>query len=105
MVPVTPPNVVEHAEASFRRIRKIDQSHPAALDFYRTYFTAKGETGKLMTMLKSAEKTAQTTGRGRREPGEKSISIEIAELAEAQNNPEKAIEAWKQHLRQDPTSV
>jgi len=95
-------NDLDQAEEYFRRIRKIDQSHPAALDFYRTYFTAKGETGKLMTMLKSAEKAAP---RARSDSGEKSISIEIAELAEAQNNPEKAIEAWKQHLRQDPTSV
>ncbi|HEY6035941.1 MAG TPA: hypothetical protein VIV58_16815, partial [Kofleriaceae bacterium] len=95
-------NDLDQAEEYFRRIRKIDQSHPAALDFYRTYFTAKGETGKLMTMLKSAEKAAPRT---RSDSGEKSISIEIAELAEAQNNPEKAIEAWKQHLRQDPTSV
>ena len=53
-------------------------------------------------MLKSVEKGAP---RGRSESGEKSISLEIAELAEAQNNPEKAIEAYKQHLRQDPTSV
>ena len=37
--------------------------------------------------------------------GARRSAIEIAELAEAQNNPEKAIEAWKQHLRQDPTST
>ncbi|MEO8841840.1 MAG: tetratricopeptide repeat protein [Kofleriaceae bacterium] len=99
-------NDLDQAEEYFRRIRKIDQAHPAALDFYRTYYTAKGETGKLMTLLKSAEKSSQATSRGpRSDSGEKSISIEIAELAEAQNNPEKAIEAWKQHLRTEPTSV
>ncbi|HEY0252267.1 MAG TPA: hypothetical protein VGC41_12115, partial [Kofleriaceae bacterium] len=95
-------NELDTAEEYFRRIRKIDQAHPAALDFYRAYYTAKGETGKLMTMLKSAEKSAP---RPRSDSGEKSISIEIAELAEQQNNLEKAIEAWKQHLRQEPTSV
>ncbi|HEX7702422.1 MAG TPA: hypothetical protein VF403_16900, partial [Kofleriaceae bacterium] len=95
-------NDLDQAEEYFRRIRKIDQAHPAALDFYRTYYTAKGETGKLMTLLKSAEKSSP---RPRNDSGEKSISIEIAELAEAQNNPEKAIEAWKQHLRSEPTSV
>ncbi len=31
------------------------------------------------------------------------IGVEIAELAEAQQNPEKAIEAWKQLLRTDPS--
>ncbi len=92
----------EGAEEYFRRIRKLDPAHPAALDFYRAYYTAKGETGKLMAMLKQVEKGP---ARSRGDSGEKSISIEIAELAEAQNNPEKAIEAWKQHLRTDPTSV
>ena len=98
-------NDLDQAEEYFRRIRKIDPAHPAALDFYRTYYTAKGETGKLMTLLKSAEKSAAAGGGRAATRGEKSISIEIAELAEAQNNPEKAIEAWKQHLRADPTSV
>ncbi len=95
-------NDLDQAEEYFRRIRKIDQAHPAALDFYRAYYTAKGETGKLMTLLKAADKPER---RPRSDSGEKSLSIEIAELAEQQNNPEKAIEAWKQHLRQDPTSV
>src|SRR5947209_3816382 len=53
-------------------------------------------------MLKSVEKGSP---RSREASGEKSISIEIAELAESQNNLEKAIEAWKQHLRADPTSL
>jgi tetratricopeptide (TPR) repeat protein len=92
---------LDGAEAYFQRIRRVEPAHPAALDFYRTYYTAKGDTGKLMAMLKQAEKG----GRSRGDTSEKSISIQIAELAEQQNNPEKAIEAWKQHLRQDPSSV
>ncbi|HUJ60611.1 MAG TPA: tetratricopeptide repeat protein, partial [Kofleriaceae bacterium] len=94
---------LDQAEEYFRRIRKLDPAHPAALDFYRAYYAAKGETGKLMAMLKQVEKGAPS--RARSDSGEKSISIEIAELAEAQNNPEKAIEAWKQHLRGDPGSL
>ncbi|HEY5945427.1 MAG TPA: tetratricopeptide repeat protein, partial [Kofleriaceae bacterium] len=96
-------NDLDQAEEYFRRIRKLDSSHPAALDFYRAYYSAKGESGKLISLLKQAEKGAPP-GRARSETGDKSISVEIAELAEAQNNPEKAIEAWKQHLRQDPAS-
>ena len=92
---------LDGAEEFFRRIRKHDASHPVALDFYRQYYAAKGETGKLMSMLKQVEKGP----RSREGSGEKSISLEIAELAEAQNNPEKAIEAYKQHLRADPASV
>ncbi|MGE5183911.1 MAG: tetratricopeptide repeat protein, partial [Acidobacteriota bacterium] len=93
---------LDGAEEYFRRIRKHDAAHPVALDFYRQYYAAKGETGKLMAMLKQVEKGGP---RSREGSGERSISIEIAELAEAQNNPEKAIEAWKQHLRADPGSV
>jgi len=92
---------LEHAEEYFRRIRKLEPAHPAALDFYRAYYSAKGESGKLISLLKQVEKGSPRTREG---SGEKSISIEIAELAEAQNNPEKAIEAWKQHLRQQPNS-
>ena len=96
---------LDQSEEYFRRIRKVDPAHPAALDFYRAYYTAKGESGKLMTLLKSVEKGAPRSRGPSEAPGEKSISIEIAELAEAQNNPEKAIEAWKQHLRADPAST
>ncbi len=92
---------LDQAEEYFRRIRKHDAGHPAALDFYRQYYAAKGESGKLISMLKQVEKGPRSRG----STGEMSISIEIAELAEQQNNLEKAIEAWKQHLRAQPTSV
>src|SRR4051812_11524478 len=96
-------NELDQAEEYFRRVRKIDPAHPAALDFYRVYYPAKGENQKLLAMLRQVEKSVP---RARNDSGDQSrpIGVEIAELAEAQNNPEKAIEAWKQHLRQDPTS-
>jgi tetratricopeptide (TPR) repeat protein len=95
-------NDLDQAEDYFRRVRKIDPAHPAALDFYRAYYTARGESGKLLSMLRSVEKGAPRT---RAESGDKSLGVEIAELAEAQGNPEKAIEAWKQQLRTDASSV
>ena len=103
---------VEQAEEYFRRVRNVEPAHAAALDFYREYYPAKGETPKLLALLKSVEKSgpvpaaptsaadsARIAG-GRSRP----ISREIAELSETQQNPEKAIEAWKQHLRADPSS-
>ena len=57
---------LDGAEEYFRRIRKVEPAHPAALDFYRAYYTAKGETGKLMSMLKAAEKGARAAQRERR---------------------------------------
>lgn len=94
---------LDQAEAYFARVRKLDLAHPAALDFYRAYYPTKGEHQKLLALLRQAEKVARPrhdTG-----PHVRAIGLEIAELAEAQNNPEKAIEAWKQHLRQDPAST
>ena len=95
---------LDQAEEYFRRVRKVDPGHPAALDFYRVYYPSKGENQKLLAMLRQVEKGVP---RPRSESGDQArpIGVEIAELAEAQNNPEKAIEAWKQHLRQDPTSA
>lgn len=95
---------LDQAEEYFRRLRKIDPAHTAALDFYRAYYPAKGENAKLLAMLRQVEKAAPRT-RGDTGDQSRPIGVEIAELAEAQNNPEKAIEAWKQHLRQDPTSA
>ena len=99
---------LDQAEEYFRRLRKLDPAHPAALDFYRVYYPAKGENQKLLALLRSVEKAARPrseTGEGPRAGQGRPIGIEIAELAEAQNNPEKAIEAWKQHLRVGPRVV
>ncbi len=94
---------LDRAETFFARIRKIDPAHPAALDFYRAYYPLKGENQKLLALLRQAEKVARP--RTESGPQARAIAMEIAELAEAQNNPEKAIEAWKQQLRQDPHST
>ncbi len=93
---------LDRAEDYFRRVRKFDPAHPAAIDFYRVYYPAKGENQKLLALLRQVEKSPRprVEGDGKARP----IAIEIAELAEQQNNPEKAIEAWKQHLRGDPRS-
>jgi len=90
---------LDQAEEYFRRVRKTEPAHPAALDFYRVYYPAKGENQKLLALLRQVEKSP----RARSDSG-RTIGLEIAELAEAQNNPEKAIEAWKQLLRQDPAA-
>src|SRR5690606_1012015 len=74
-------------------------AHPAALDFYREYYPAKGEPQKLLALLRQVEKSPRA-----RSESVRPIGVEIAELAEAQQNPQKAIEAWKQLLRQDPGS-
>jgi tetratricopeptide (TPR) repeat protein len=92
---------LDRAEEYFRRVRKLDPAHPAAIDFYRVYYPAKGEMPKLLALLRQVEKSPRARGE---RPDSRPITVEIAELAEQQNNPEKAIEAWKQHLRAEPSS-
>ncbi len=92
---------LDAAEEFLRRVRKGDPTHPAVLDFYRAYYPARGEGAKLVALLRQAE-AAVPAGDSR----QRAFALEIAELAEAQlGNPEKAIEAWKQLLRAEPTSV
>ena len=104
-------NDLDQAEEYFRRIRKVDPAHPAAVDFYRVYYPAKGEHQKLLALLKQVEKSAapnapvapitgdasgpQTSGRARNVTGRtqgdssKTIGVEIAELAEARTIPKR----------------
>jgi tetratricopeptide (TPR) repeat protein len=90
---------MDQAEEYFRRVRKIEPAHPAALDFYRVYYPAKGENQKLLALLRQVEKSPRA-----RSESARGLGVEIAELAEQQNNPEKAIDAWKQILRQEGQS-
>jgi len=98
---------LDGAEDYFRRIRKLDAAHPAALDFYRAYHGARGEGGKLVAILRQAEKALPATGTNPASDGRaRALGIEIAELSESQMaTPEKALDAWKQLLRADPTST
>ncbi len=85
------------AEEYFRRIRKAQPAHPAALDFYRAYYPSRNETSKLLQVLRQAQKGVED------EEEKRKLSVEIAELAETQlGNPEKAIDSWKSILRANP---
>ncbi len=96
---------LEAAEDYFRRIRKLDAAHPVALDFYRAYHGGRGEGGKLVAILRQAEK-ALPVGAADTDARAKALAVEIAELSEHQlGTPDKAIDAWKQLLRTDPTST
>jgi tetratricopeptide (TPR) repeat protein len=88
---------LDQAEEYFRRVRKAEPAHPAAIDFYREYHKERGEGQKLLQVL-------QTAHRAETDPGKKSqLALEMAGLAESEvGNPEKAIDSWKGILRQDP---
>ncbi|GAB4566919.1 MAG: hypothetical protein Tsb0020_19040 [Haliangiales bacterium] len=90
---------LDAAEEYFRRIRKLQPAHPAALSFYRTYHPSRGEGAKLLQILRQAQNSVAQSDRDRR----REISVEMADLAENElGNPEKAIDAWKTILRAEP---
>ncbi|HWN69457.1 MAG TPA: hypothetical protein VNM90_17570, partial [Haliangium sp.] len=70
---------LDAAEEYFRRIRKVQPAHPAALDFYRAYYTARGEGGNLLQVLRQAQKVLAPDDVERR----RVLALEIAELAES----------------------
>ena len=88
---------MDAAEEYFRRIRKLDPSHVAMVDFYRAYHRDRGEGQKLLAVLQQALKGDKDADR------KKDLATEVAGLAEGEGgNPEKAIDSWKAILRQDP---
>ena len=90
-------NQPDMAEAVFRRVRKLDPSNHAMVEFYREYYTAKNEPTQLLTILAQAQKTEGDIDR-RVEMG-----IEMARAAEKRpQHAEKAIEIWKGILRLKP---
>src|SRR3954470_15680085 len=50
-------NQPDMAESFFRRVRKLDASNHAMVEFYREYYTAKNEPTQLLTILAQAQKT------------------------------------------------
>jgi len=90
---------IDGAEEYFRRVRKAQPDHPAALSFYREFYPARNETAKLLQVLRQAQKSLRDGDVERK----RALSVEIAELAEDKlGNPEKAIDSWKQLLRKNP---
>ena len=82
------------AESFFRRVRKLDASNHAMVEFYREYYTAKNEPPQLLTVLAQAQKTEGDVDR------RVAMGIEMARAAEQRpQNADKAIEIWKGLLR------
>jgi golgin subfamily B member 1 len=90
-------NQLDAAEEFFRRVRKLDPTHAAMIEFYRAYHGERGEGQKLLQILQQAHK-------GEADPQKRgALGVEIASLAEGSvGNPEKAIDLWKAILRQNP---
>jgi tetratricopeptide (TPR) repeat protein len=89
------------AEIYFRRVRKLDPSNRAMVDFYREYFTARNEQPQLLTLLAQAQKTETDVER------RVAMGVEMARAAElraqtSDKTVDKAIDIWKGLLRLQP---
>ncbi len=90
-------NQPDMAESFFRRVRKVDPSNHAMVEFYREYHTARNELPQLLTVLAQAQKTEGDLER------RVAMGIEMARAAESRpQHAEKAIEIWKGILRLKP---
>lgn len=88
------------AEPFFARLRKMDPAHPAMLNFYRDFLAPKegsgGDTGKLVSVLTDAQRAAS-------DPKQKAeLSVELGKVAAEGGATDRAIDAWKQVLRNEP---
>ncbi len=92
----------ESADPYFSRLRKLAPSHQAHLDFYREYYVETNQAGKLMQVYRQALKAAGKEGPERK----REIMVELAQLSESSmDNPEKAIDSWKNILRSEPDNT
>ena len=96
---------VKEAEATFRRVRKLDPGNHAMVDFYREYFTGRNEIPQLVSLLAQAQKMEGDVAR------QVAMGIEMAHAVEqregraegkGEKNAEKAIDIWKGLLRLQP---
>jgi tetratricopeptide (TPR) repeat protein len=90
-------NDADLAESFFRRVRKLDPSNHAMVEFYREYYTARNEGQQLLVILAQAQKTETDLDR------RVAMGVEMARAAETRpQHAEKAIEIWKGILRLRP---
>ncbi|NLN63539.1 MAG: tetratricopeptide repeat protein [Myxococcales bacterium] len=90
---------MDAADTYFKRLRRMAPAHPGMLSFYRTWLAQSGDNGQLLKILNDALRATES------DTERDALNREIAQIAAADGgNIEKAIDAWKKVLRQEPTS-
>ncbi len=89
----------EAAEPYFDRLRRVDPTNGAMLNFFREVCGARDDSQKLTTVLSDAQRSTQDAAL------RKELGAEIAKLAETHDNAQKAIEQYKAILKVDPNDV
>jgi len=89
----------EAAEPHFDRLRRVEPTNGAMLNFFREMCGARGDSQKLTTVLSDAQRATQDAAL------KKELGTEIAALAEKGDNSQKAIEQYKSILKADPNDA
>ncbi|OIP42424.1 MAG: hypothetical protein AUK47_04520, partial [Deltaproteobacteria bacterium CG2_30_63_29] len=85
---------IDRAEGYYKRLKLADSKNRAMLDFYVTYYREKDDAKRLLTALQHLKAVEESPER------QLAIAFQMAEVAEDKlDNPEKAIDVWKQLLR------
>jgi tetratricopeptide (TPR) repeat protein len=82
----------------FQKIREVEPANAVMLSFYRDFARETGDEAVLLSVLQGAQKVLPEG------PEKQGITKEIAQLAESQQDAQKAIEQYNALLRQDPTN-
>jgi tetratricopeptide (TPR) repeat protein len=88
----------ELAEPYFDRLRRFEPAHPGMLSFFREFCGAANDRARLLTILTDAQRSLSEG------PDKTALATEIAKLAEAGANAQKAIDQYKTILRHDPSN-
>ncbi len=88
----------DQAEAYFERLRKLDPGNPGMLAFFRQWAPEHGGTSRLAVILNDAQRVLPEG------PERRTVTTELARLAEEGTNATKAIEQWRVVYRQDPNN-
>ncbi|HVZ36646.1 MAG TPA: hypothetical protein VG963_29660, partial [Polyangiaceae bacterium] len=86
------------AEPWFARLRKLDPANQSMLDFYRAFYASDDTAPQLLNILTAAQRVLPS-GKEKQ-----AITAEIAHLAAGHKDAQKAVEQFKNLLRQDPSN-
>jgi tetratricopeptide (TPR) repeat protein len=86
------------AEPWFARLRKLDPANLGMLDFYREFYAADEFAPQLLNVLTAAQRVLPS-GKEKQ-----AVTGEIAHLAAGHKDAQKAVEQYKNLLRQDPAN-
>lgn len=89
-------NKPDAAEPFFEKFRRHEPGNAAVLNFFREWCVKTGDQTRLVAILSEAQRTMPDG------PDRAAIAGEIAQLAEVGENAQKAIEQWRNLLRQQP---